>query len=274
MKGRAEFALEAATLLAKLLDDPIEPVRDSALQALVAIGPRAIPSAVSVLTNGGPEGRDKAVAVIVQLLAKDNEKKDALNELKPFQTQIASLLDDKAAPIVGAGITLLGLMGQDAEFAKPQILKKIRDPQFATIAAIVVGSFGEGAVQSLLDILKDKDANLRASAAFALGQVGVDGRLALMESITMRRSAPSISAMDKFRFGNNAKSAVPSLITALDDESIKVRLMATVSLGRMKGDAIAAIPALGKAAETNDENLKSLAEEAIVRIKETPKNVK
>src|SRR5262249_7210483 len=79
-----------------------------------------------------------------------------------------------------------------------------------------IGSRAQAAVFKLSEILKNKneDWSVRMQAAFALGKIGP------------------------------AKAVVPLLADALKDESAWVRQSAAIALGKTRGDAEMAVPAL------------------------------
>jgi HEAT repeat protein len=71
----------------------------------------------------------------------------------------------------------------------------------------------KAAIPALIAALKDKEGNVRSSAAEALGKMGVE-----------------------------AKAAIPALIAALKDENAFVRYRVAEALGKMGVEAKAAIP--------------------------------
>ena len=85
-----------------------------------------------------------------------------------------------------------------------------------------IGPAAKDAVPALIKALKDKDFNVRRSAAAAVGKIG-----------------PA------------AKDAVPALIEALKDKDIYVRIGAALLLSRIGPAAKDAVPAL-KAMSEND----------------------
>ncbi len=92
----------------------------------------------------------------------------------------------------------------------PKLRKQLRTGDWnARIDAVHrLGEMGESAVPSLRKALKDRSPRVRASAAFALGNIG-----------------------------RPAENAVPALVRALRDKNADVRYSAAESLGRIGAPA-------------------------------------
>jgi hypothetical protein len=93
-------------------------------------------------------------------------------------------------------------------------------------------------IAEYLAVAKEKNENVRAAAAKALGDIG-----------------PA------------AKAQIPKLIAALKDEFFKVKANAATALGRMGPDAKDALPELQKLTTSKDEEVPEAARIAIGRIK-------
>src|SRR5437870_5200221 len=107
----------------------------------------------------------------------------------------------------------------------------------------------KGDLDKPLKALGDKDDGIRAKAAFALGKIGPDPKLAvkpLLKLLTegnadVRRSASE--ALGQFK-----AAAVPGLIEALKDDVVSMKIEAALALGQIGPDAKAALLALKFAA--------------------------
>ena len=97
--------------------------------------------------------------------------------------------------------------------------------------------YKELAVRPLAIALKDKNEDVRESAAVALG-----------------------------RIGSAAEKAVPALIEALKDKDSWVRYYAAEVLGKIGPGASEAVPALTKALKDDDKKVRSAAKEALKQI--------
>jgi HEAT repeat protein len=97
-------------------------------------------------------------------------------------------------------------------------------------------------VPRLVEKLKDKDPNVRYSAARDLG-----------------------------KYGAEAKPAVPALVEALKDESPMVRMGAAYALGEVGPDAKDAVPELKKATNDRDAEVRKAAAYAMKQLEAPPK---
>jgi HEAT repeat protein len=97
-------------------------------------------------------------------------------------------------------------------------------------------------VPGLIERLKDRDPDVRYSAARGLG-----------------------------KYGSEAKSAIPALVGALKDESAEVRMGAAYALGDVGPDAKGAVPDLEQASNDRDQQVRGAAAYALKRIEAPPK---
>jgi HEAT repeat protein len=118
-----------------------------------------------------------------------------------------------------------------------------------TVVVVVLLSAGCGhkggpdySVSGLVAQLKDKDPNLRYSAARALG-----------------------------KYGPEAGPALPALVEALKDDSPMVRMGAAYALGDLGPDARDALPALKQRANDPDRKVREAVAYAVKRIEAPPR---
>jgi HEAT repeat protein len=119
-----------------------------------------------------------------------------------------------------------------------------RDPHVRRNAAEFLGNQASStpapderqAVPPLVAALKDPDSDVRFAAAFALGNVGSDG-----------------------------KTVIPALVAALDDVSDRVREEATSSLGRIHQEPQLTVPALATALTDKSDDVRMAAETALIQ---------
>src|SRR5262249_9461953 len=89
-------------------------------------------------------------------------------------------------------------------------------------------------VPTLIDGLKDPDAQVRQMATFTLGQLGKDAVPALSEALASKdRELRANAAYALGQFGRLAQDAVPALIKAMRDPDGDVRQRAFYSLQRI-----------------------------------------
>ena len=108
---------------------------------------------------------------------------------------------------------------------------ELTDSEFAALAGC-----GDQAVSALIAALRDDRSEVRASAAYALGQSGSD-----------------------------AYAAVPMLTLKLTDPYMDVRILSTYSLGQMGSKAEAAIPAITRLYRDSreDQEVRDMAKQAL-----------
>ncbi|MEZ2320280.1 MAG: HEAT repeat domain-containing protein, partial [Microcoleus sp.] len=118
-------------------------------------------------------------------------------------------------------------------------------------AAHALGSIGaeaKNAMPQLILLLKDSDADVRSNAARVLGRIGAEAKTAVPQLILLLKDSDadvrSSAAHTLGRIGAEAKTAVPQLILLLKDSDINVRHSATDALGSMGAEAKNAVPQL------------------------------
>jgi len=169
------------------------------------------------------------------------------------------------------------------------------DGEKLRIAAIqAIGAFGADAVSAVPDLLaalKDDDPEVRWFAARAIGAVGPRAREAVPALIVLLQSSTrltrtrdssladvmphppatlqAIAAKALGKIGSEARAAVPSLVKAMDDREIMVRIAAAEALGEIGPKDPAVLPALARAMTGKvDENLAEQAASALGAIGE------
>ena len=138
-------------------------------------------------------------------------------------------------------------------------------------AAHGLAAIGSAAVPALITALEDERENVRASAAYALGEMGpvaadaVDGLVALLtdESEDVRRHATSALGMIKVP----VSKTVPALVRVLKDrEDTDLAFFAAQALTRIGPDATEAVPALREALMNESAYVRGFSSEALSRI--------
>jgi HEAT repeat protein len=201
----AADATPAIPALGTILRDKDKELRGLAINALVRIDPQA--------KSAGPLFR--------QALGDDdpNVRLAALYALEPTARQVEAVVKDVAGALrdsdrnvrLGA-ISVLGRIGPTAKGAMPALTEALGDPDAAvriTAAEVIVG-IDTGKVAAVLPVLtegllKDKDEQVRRSAAYVIGQIG-----------------------------SPAKDAVTALNQALKDPSPDVRQAAAAALEKVR----------------------------------------
>ncbi|MCI0580002.1 MAG: HEAT repeat domain-containing protein [Chloroflexi bacterium] len=145
----------------------------------------------------------------------------------------------KISPEPQLFIQLLGQAGRPA-IARLERCLRDRNGEVRRSAAEALGQIGKAAIPSLMAALQDKDWVVRQSAAEALGQIGEAALSPLLAALEDSNSVLRGSAADALgRIGEAA--AAPPLIAALRDNEREVRGSAARALGRI-GEATAVHP--------------------------------
>lgn len=105
-------------------------------------------------------------------------------------------------------------------------VNKLGSPELSNSEFNALVACGSQATSPLVMALENEHSEVRASAAYALGQIGSD-----------------------------AYTAVPTLISALDDPYLDVRLLAAYALGQIGSRADAAVPRLSRTLRHLNEDL-------------------
>lgn len=207
-------------------------------------------------------------------------------------------------------IMAVGMIGHEAWKAEPALIEALKDQDedVRWLAAQHLGSIdaGEGAVQALCDVLKNKQeaTRVRASAAYSLGRIRADVRAAvpfLSEALNSEDALLCVNAAGSLikidpslnkeslgilrdglkdsrsyvrnsailalgQMGQDAREAVPELARALKDEDKWCRLAAAHALEGMGSDAKRVVPALYEALKDEDERLRKAARSALDKI--------
>ncbi|MEZ2236475.1 HEAT repeat domain-containing protein, partial [Microcoleus sp.] len=133
-----------------------------------------------------------------------------------------------------------------------------------------IGAEAKTAVPQLIPLLKDSDADVRSSAADALGRIGAEAKTALPQLILLLKDSDanvrSSAAFVLGSIGAEAKTALPQLILLLKDSDANVRSSATSALGSMGAEAKTAVPQLIPLLKDSDADVRSSAADALGRI--------
>ena len=226
------------------------------------------------------------VASAVEALKKDdpNVRMKAANELGFMQADAAQAvpalvdaLEDSYEPVRRNAIYALGAIGKPAVEPLIEALNSEKEAfEMEPIlhicdAAHGLAAIGASAVPRLITALEDERENVRASAAYALGEMGrvageaVDGLIALLadESEEVRRHATSALGMIKVP----VSKTVPALVRILEDrEDTDLAFFAAQALTRIGPDATEAVSALREALMSESAYVRGFSSEALSRI--------
>jgi HEAT repeat protein len=238
--------------LEKLLADNDPEVKVSAAQAWWRIRRKQTKDLVSILVNG-LENRGNAVPVRGQAAA-------ALGDMRSLPPQaidaLASALVNGEPGLRIQAAFALGALKRDeaAKKAVESLRNALKDQEILVklVAAHTLWTLDkktEG-LPILIDALHHRDADIRWTAAAALGEFGKEGKPAVLE-LARRVCSGEIdgevrrqAARALYLIGKDAVEAVPALLDALSHEDSRTRADAAKALSGIGPKAAEAIPRL------------------------------
>lgn len=234
---------------------------------------------LSRLTAGNEEERLDAMAHLVVMFSAASDSSGAANGLNEENfsaiTALALALRKDASPVVRAlAARALEVCG-DRRAAEPLMSALGEEREIAVRKAIIYAFARHPSPQAaahLIPLLKDKQPDIRGSAAFALAEIrDPASATALLDLIKGRRKDEDAFARAQAIRGLGLigdRTATDSLLTALKkDDSPDVRREAARALGRIAtGQDVKTIEALRAAQLSSDPYLTGIATEAIAAI--------
>lgn len=226
--GRLGVTAEAAVpSLARRLHDPVPNVSDRAGRSLAQIGPAALPQLIQALRDNDPAVRANAARALHWF---GPEAKEALPEL------LAAVAERNEAVHLAA-LVAIGEVGPAASTAVPTLTAVFRagSRQTQEQALRTLQRIGPAAVPPLVEAARGASGeSLRVPALAALEALGPDARDALpvlRELLKDRQAtvrARAAAALRGLRRG--AEPAVPDLLEALGDKEVAVQAEAANTL--------------------------------------------
>ncbi len=262
-------AEDAVPLLIHLLKNRM--IHQSAADALVLIGPAAVPALVEelekendsilwssesvthILIKTGKPG----ISALLGLLRKSGNGTVRLKSVialgntgshaEEIVPALVSVLNDKDESVGWYAGNALFRIGEPAV---PHLIDALDSENDITgwRAMNVLEKLGHRAVPDLIRSLEHKKSNVRFKAARALGNAGTESEkavtalIAAVKDSDVRVKNSSVKALR--RIGPAAKDAVPALINMLKDDDKNVAASAAGALGSIGTEAENAVPAL------------------------------
>ncbi len=228
-----------APALVDALKDKDQTVVANAIDALSAMGPKALKNIDSAIAN---------------------------KELRHYAVRLVARIGPEGEAAVPALVKELGKKienDDDAEF--------IREAQFALAQ---IGPNARDAVPALVKSLASDRDDINASAAFALGRIGPEARAAVpalriaMASDKSIVKLASLRALMQIQPGQRqlAVAAVPLLMKALDAEQELIRVEAATALGEFGQLAKPAVARLKELEKDESQVVREAAADAVKKI--------
>ena len=213
-------------------------IAQEATHGLVAVGPQAVPSVMTLLDNARPQTGIQACHTLT-LIGPDAA--DAVDRL-------LNLMNSKNVELRWHAIHALGVIGAKPEQVVPALVKHLQSdsPLIRFHAAQALGDLGPAgapAVPALVGALKDADLSVRRAAADSLGEIGPAAKAsipALVAALDDAAGSVTLNAIESL--GQIGKASVPALLEKLKEQHFQ--LLATTVLGEIGPDASEAVPAL------------------------------
>ena len=239
-----------------------------------------VAAAVAALKTDDPNVRMKTANELGfwrSLQAKTCSKKVRTNAAEAVPA-LVDALEDSYEPVRRNAIYALGAIGEptvellvDALGSEKEAFDMEPILHICDAAHGLAATGASETVPALIAALQDEHENVRASAAYTLGEMGpvaaeaVDGLIALLtdESEEVRRHATSALGMIKVP----VSKTVPALAEVLEDrEDTDLAFFAAQALTRIGPDATEAIPALREALMSESAYVRGFSSEALGRI--------
>jgi HEAT repeat protein len=215
------------------LDDPVERVRQAAVEAVAACG--QLPGVAEGLLERLADPESPEVRSAIEALSRIHDRR-AVEPLK-------RLLLAPRAEVRQAAVFALAVFDEDQVGSLPLMLLGSEDPVLRRSAAAVLGELGDPcALEPLRLTLRDADPWVRYEAARAIAGLGDRrGAPALREALGDPVGAVRLAAAGGLGALRD-HGALPGLLPLAVDADEDVRAAAIEALGRLDGEAV--LPAL------------------------------
>ena len=143
-------------------------------------------------------------------------------------------------------IWLMIIVPCNAQMSKPQKGSGQDEPAAIQPATEIMHEYGPGgkaAIPALLEGLKNKDANIRKNAAFALGEIGPEAESAISELSRVLKKDPDreVRKNAAFALGEIGSPSIGILIKCLGDRDSRVRRNVAAALVRIGYPAVSCL---------------------------------
>ncbi|MCB2198594.1 HEAT repeat domain-containing protein [bacterium] len=240
-----------------------ERTRDVAIDALSQLGPKAIEAVQPWLDNGSREQKLGAL----QVLANSTEDV-ALGTILP---KLAALTKDDDVMVRGAAARAIGRARSEAASVQGDLLNLLndKDPDVRRDAIQALVNIGPDAgADGLIAALGDPRPKVREGAARVIGRYQTlvqQSRDKLIQHMADGNVDVRVAAIDALT--SLGADVVPVMIRQLKSSSVLMRFGAARVLGNLGSESRAALPELQKLMNHNDKLLSNEAKSAIAKIR-------
>jgi HEAT repeat protein len=180
-------------------------------------------------------------------------------------------LDDQDPYVAFGAVIALSEIGPDAKDAIPALLRNFRRKDLfgGSGASTALAKIGAPAVPSLLELLEDKNEDIRSQAILVLGGIGPQAKAAtpaLKELLAADSTKLQLAAAEALWEIAKEPKSLFVLQAALEDRDRFVRQSAAARLGKIGPDAKTAVPGLSRLLNDDWEGARNDAARALGRI--------
>ncbi|MDP6637582.1 MAG: HEAT repeat domain-containing protein [Phycisphaerae bacterium] len=249
--------------ITKIVDGKDAAAAAGAVNVLGQIGPNAATSVDTLLKYA--EGKDsKARKSVIYALARigPTANRAVPMIIRAFKSPDRNLRESAAYA--------LGNIGQPIDAVVPALIAALSDSDSVVRerGALGLGMIGPKAAQAktaLRKALKDTDPTVASRAAWALGRLGATDEQTIAALIKLLHSTERHS-LAAAALGRTGKPGIDALIKMLDRPDAPARLLAIRALGQIGLPASAASPAVRKAINDKDADVRRAATIALKKI--------
>ena len=236
--------------------DPDREVRRNAAFALGETGPVALPVLIKGLNNSDSGVRRNVAAALVRIGP-------------PAVPSLIEMLNDSKPVIRQNAAGILGRIGPRAKEAIPALEQALSDEDkaFSWTVKSALRKIKKVTVEDLIDSLNDKDVIIRSRAAMALGDKknqAISAVPALISCMNDEKAAVRKNA--SIALAKIGIDALPLLRQALSSPDYRIRKNAAFALGGMGSKAKAAVPDLKKLLQDPNSKVRWCADNALKKI--------
>jgi len=273
-------AASAVPALIVAFEDESELIANSAVDAIVKMGPIAVPDLITALDNPSAGVRTKVAEAVGRIGSKAAKARLALEK--------AAKDADNPPALRCEALRALGEIQDDAAIpALAYVLASNADETVRTRAAAALGQYGrkaKAALPALLGILQtfalDKRVSpLERSAEYAVAMIGSDALPDLLKIVeTEDNQAPVLRAMRWMAKDDQKcemRDVVPVLVRLARDDELdsSLRLDTIETLGTIGNRAAAAVPDLEKLLSHKNADIRLRTAESLTEVDPTNKKV-
>jgi len=239
-----------------------------------------------VQADAGPPELDRLIRELQHEQA--DSRRDALNALAkcgagalPALSAMTTALQDESPEVRATAALALGLLALEPKSVLPKLIDRFDDQAIVRTddgvgevwyyAAQAVARYGDAAVPSLIELLKQDRPQRRIAASLTICLMGPQAKDVLPALVDALRSSdldtrrPALmSAM--LCLGTEAKPAMPLMIEFLDDQDFHTQYWACRVLGAIGPDARVAVPKLLPLVQTGVGSVRRNAAAALGKI--------